>query len=108
MNNCTPMRREPDLEVKGVKPRERRNAFGTGDVGKVRAAVTRTTRGSQNVQNASGSALLEAGTIRSARCCGAKHISNSNCTKRQMFGLLLHVEASLIVAGAMDSASCPK
>ena len=45
MNNCTPMWREPDLEVKGVKPRERRNAFGTGDVGKVRAAVTRTTRG---------------------------------------------------------------
>ena len=43
-----------------------------------------------------------------ACCCGTKHISNSNCTKHHMFGLLLHVEALLIVAGAMGSAPCPK
>jgi hypothetical protein len=41
-----------------------------------------------------------------ARCCGAKHISNSECTKRQMYGPLLTVEMWFCVAGARDFAPC--
>ena len=45
---------------------------------------------------------------KSARRCGAKHISKSKCTKHQGFGPLLEVQILLGVAGARDCAPCQK
>jgi len=45
---------------------------------------------------------------KSARCCGAKHISKSKCEKHHMFGPLLDVQMSFCVAGAGDFAPCQK
>ena len=65
------------------------------DVGKVHAVVARSTFRSQNVQNTQFSDhfwKLRCG--KSARRCGAKHISKSKCTKHTRFGPLLEVEMS--------------
>ena len=62
---------------------------------KVHAVVARSTFRSQNVQNTSVSDdfwKLRCG--KSARRCGAKHISKSKCTKHHMFAPLLEVRMS--------------
>ena len=61
---CTPLWREAHFQVKRYKTPQRRTTFGSCDVGK------------------------------SARRCGAKHISKSKCTKHTRFGPLLEVEMS--------------
>ena len=61
MKNCTPLRREAHLHVKMYKTHQVRTTFGSWDVEK------------------------------SARRCGAKHISKSKCTKHTSFGPLLEV-----------------
>ena len=43
---------------------------------------------------------------KSARRCGAKHMSKSKCEKYTTFGPLLAVQ--VCVAGALDSAPCQK
>ena len=64
MKNCTPLWREAHFEVKSVE---------TGGLGP----------------------LLEVEMSRkSARPCGAKHISKSKCTKHTILGPLLEVEMS--------------
>ena len=45
---------------------------------------------------------------KSARRCGAKHISKSKCTKHTILGPLLEVQMSFRVAGARDCAPCQK
>ena len=45
---------------------------------------------------------------KSARCCGAKHISKSKCWKLHMFAPLLDVQMSFRVAGARDCGPCQK
>ena len=45
---------------------------------------------------------------KSARRCGAKHMSKSKSTKHHMHAPLLDVEASFCVAGARDCAPCQK
>ena len=60
---------------------------------KVHAVVARSTFRSQNVQSTTCSDhfwKLRCG--KSARSCGAKHMSKSQCTKHTMFGPLLEVE----------------
>ena len=60
---------------------------------KVHAVVARSTFPSQNVQNTPGSDhfwKLRCG--KSARRCGAKHVSKSKCTKHTRSGPLLEVE----------------
>ena len=62
---------------------------------KVRAGVARSTFGSQNVQSTSVSdRFWKLRCRKSARRCGAKHISKSKCTKRTSSGPLLEVEMS--------------
>ena len=57
------------------------------DVEKLHATVARSTFSSQNVQNTSCSDhFLKLGCGAIARCCGAKHIFKSKCTKHIMFG----------------------
>ena len=58
-------------------------------------AVVRSTFPSQNVQSTSFSDRFWKWRCRkSARHCGAKHISKSKCAKHTMFGPLLEVEIS--------------
>ena len=59
------------------------------------ALVVRSTFRSQNVQSKLGSDhFWKLRCRKSARCCGAKHISKSTCTKRTILGPLLEVEMS--------------
>ena len=62
---------------------------------KLHAVVARSTFPSQNVQNTSASDhFWKLRCRKSARRCGAEHISKSICTKHTTFGPLLEVEMS--------------
>ena len=62
---------------------------------KVHAIVARSTFASQNVQNTPASEhFWKLRCRKSARRCGAKHISKSKCTKHHSVGRLLEVEMS--------------
>ena len=78
MQNCTPLWREAHFQVKMYKTHQVRTTFGSWDVKK------------------------------SARRCGAKHISKSKCWKHQGFGPLLEVQMSFRLAGGRDCAPCQK
>ena len=62
---------------------------------KLHAVVAQSTFPSQNVQNTSASDhFWKLRCPKSARRCGAKHISKSKCTKHTIFGPLLEVAMS--------------
>ena len=62
---------------------------------KLHAVVARTTFRSQNVQNTPApDHSWKSRCRKSARRCGAKHISKSKCTKHTRFGPLLEVAMS--------------
>ena len=72
-------------------------AEAVGQMGdeKVHAVVARSTFPSQNVQNTPGpDHFWKLSCRKSARRCGAKHISKSKCTKHLSSGPLLEVEMS--------------
>ena len=92
---CTPLWREAHLEVKMLKTPGVRTTFGGSDVEKAHAVVAGSTFRSQNVQNTPFSDhFWKLRCRKSARRCGAKHISKSKCAKRTMVGALLEVEMS--------------
>ena len=92
---CTPLWREAHFEVKMYKAHQLRTTFVSWDVEKVHAVVARSTFRSQNVQNTPDSDhFWKLRCRKSARRCGAKHISKSKCTKHHMFAPLLEVEMS--------------
>ena len=92
---CTPLWREAHFEVKMYKAHHCRTTFGSWDVEKVHAVVARSTFPSQNVQNTTCSRhFWRFGCWKSARRCGAKHISKSKWTKHTSVGPLLEVEMS--------------
>ena len=74
MKNCTPLWREAHFEVKMYKTHQRRTTFGSWDVEKVHAVVAQLR------------------CRKSARRCGAKHISKSKVLKTGGLGPLLEVE----------------
>ena len=77
---CRPLWREAHFEVKMYKTHQLRTTFGSCDVEKVHAVVARSTFPSQNVQNTTCSRhFWRFGCWKSARRCGAKHISKSKC-----------------------------
>ena len=93
MKSCTPLWREAHLEVNMLKTPGVRTTFGSCDVEKVHAVVARSTFRSQNAQNTLASDhFWKLRCRKSARRCGAKHISKSKCTKHTSFGPLLAVE----------------
>ena len=95
MKNCTPLWREAHFEVKMYKTHHSRTTFGSCDVEKVHAVVARSTFRSQNVQNTPASDhFWKLRCRKSARRCGAKHISKWKCTKHYMFAPLLEVQMS--------------
>ena len=72
-----------------------RPLFGSYDVEKVQAVVARSTFPSENVQNTPWSDhFWKLRCRKSARRCGAKHMSKSKCTRHTMYGPLLAVEMS--------------
>ena len=95
MKNCTPLWREAHFQVKMYKTPQPRTTFGSCDVEKVHAVVARSTFPSQNVQNTSApDHFWKFRCRKSARRCGAKHISKSKCTKHLSSGPLLEVQMS--------------
>ena len=95
MENCTLLWREADFEVKRYKTPWFRSTFGSWDVEKVHAVVARSTFPSQNVQSTWVSEhFWKLRCRKSARRCGAKHISKSKCTKHLSGGPLLEVQMS--------------
>ena len=95
MKNCTPLWREAHFQVKMYKTHQVRTTFGSCDVEKVHAVVARSTFPSQNVQNTSApDHFWKLRCRKSARRCGAKHISKSKCAKHTILGPLLEVEMS--------------
>ena len=92
---CTPLWREAHFQVKMYKTHHPRTTFGSWDVEKVHAVVARSTFPSENVQNTPGpDHFWKLRCRKSARRCGAKHISKSKCTKRTMLGPLFEVAMS--------------
>ena len=84
---CTPLWREAHFEVKMDKAHHVRTTYGGSDVEKVDAVVARSTFRSQHVQNTPCSDhFWKLRCRKSARLCGAKHISKSKCSKRATFG----------------------
>ena len=95
MKSCTPLWREAHFQVKMYKTHQVRTTFGSCDVEKVHAVVARSTFPSQNAQNTPFSDhFWKLRCRKSARRCGAKHISKSKCTKHLSVGRLLEVEMS--------------
>ena len=93
MKICTPLWREAHFQVKMYKTLGVRTTFGSWAVEKVHAVVARSTFPSQNVQNTPFSDhFWRLRCWKSARRCGAKHISKSKCTKHHMFAPLLEVQ----------------
>ena len=79
---CTPLWREAHFEVKMYKAHQHRTTFGSCDVEKVHAVVARSTFRSQNVHDTPASDhFWKLRCRKSARRCGAKHISKSKCKK---------------------------
>ena len=86
MKSCTPLWREAHLEVNMLKTPGVRTTFGSCDAEKVHAVVARSTFPSQNVQSTTCSRhFWRFGCRKSARRCGAKHISKAHHS-RTAFG----------------------
>ena len=95
MKKCTPLWREAHLQVKMYKTHQVRTTFGSCDVEKVHAVVARSTFPTQNVQNTPTSDhFWKLRCRKSARRCGAKHISKSKVLKTDGLGPLLEVQMS--------------
>ena len=95
MKNCTLLWRGAHFQVKMYKTHHGRTTFGSCDVKKVHAVVARSTFRSENVQSTPCSDhFWKLRCRKSARRCGAKHISKSKCTKHTIVGPLLQVEMS--------------
>ena len=77
------------------KTHQLRTTFGSCDVEKVHAVVARSRFRSQNAQSTPApDHFWKLRCRKSARRCGAKHISKSKCTKHTRSGPLLEVEIS--------------
>ena len=81
--------------IKMYKTPGSRSIFGSWDVEKLHAVVAQSIFPSQNVQNTSASDhFWKLRCRKSARRCGARHISKSKCTKHTTFGQHLEVATS--------------
>jgi len=79
---CTPLWREAHFQVKIYKTPGVRTTFGSWDVGKVNAVMPGSTFPSQNAQSTEGTDnFWQLRCRKSARRCGAKHISKSKRKK---------------------------
>ena len=108
MKTCTPWR-EAHFEVKMCNTHQHRSTFGSWDVEKAHAVVARGTFRSPKCKKLTVSDhFWKLRCRKSARRCGAKHISKSKCERHHMLGQVLDVQMSFRVAGARDCAPCQK
>ena len=92
LKKCTLLWRQVHFQVKMYRTHQDRTTFGSWDVEKVHTVVAPSTFPSQNVQNTPGSDhFWKLRCRKSARRCGAKHISKSKCIKHTSSGPLLEV-----------------
>ena len=83
--------------------------FGQMRDEKLHAVVVRSTFRSQKCKKLTGSEhFWKLRCRKSARRCGAKHISKSKVQKTEGHGALLDVQMSFCVAGDGDCAPCQK
>ena len=95
MKNCTPLWHKAHFEIKMYKAPQLRSTFRSCAVEKMHGVVARSTFASENAKNTSRSEhFLKLRCRKSARRCGAKHISKSKCTKHLSSGALLEVPMS--------------
>ena len=95
IKNCTLLWREAHFQFKMYKTPQLRTTFRSWDVEKMHAIVARRTCPSPNVQNTPLSHhFWKLRCRKSARRCGAKHISRSNVLKTDRFRPLSEVEMS--------------
>ena len=93
MKKRTPLWREAHFQVKSVKNPRFQTTFGSWDVEEVHAVVAWSRFVSKKGKNTSRSDhFWKLRCRKSARRCGAKHVSKSKCTKHARFGPLLEVE----------------
>ena len=88
MKNSTPLWREVHVQVKMYKTLQLRSPFRSWDVEKVRRAHFQV----KMYKTPWSDHFWKLRCQKSARRCGAKHISKSKCTKHLMFGPVLEVE----------------
>ena len=82
IKNCTPLWRKAHFKVKMYKTRQLRSTFWSSDVGKLHAAVAKSTFVRENVQDTSASEhFLKFWCRKIARRCGEKRICKWKCTK---------------------------
>ena len=87
MKSCRMLWREAHFQVKMRKTHQRRITFKSCDVTKVYAVVARSTFGSQKCEKLTGSEhFWKLRCHKSARRCGAKHISKSKWAKHTNVG----------------------
>ena len=103
---CTLLWREAHFEFKSVRNWQSRTAFGRWDVEKVHAVVAGSTFPSQN--SPAPDHVWKLRCRKSARCCGAKHMSKSKVEKnwgvRSTFGR----SDVVCVPGTRNFAPCQK
>ena len=92
---CTRLWPEAHFQVKMYKTHQVRTTFGSSDVETVHAVVARCTFPSQHVQSTpTSNHFWKFRCRKSARGCGAKHMSKSTCTKHSNIEPLLEVQMS--------------
>jgi len=81
LKKCTLLWRKARFQVEMHKTHQVRTTFGSWDVEKAHAVVARSTFRSENVQNTPApDHFWQLRCRKSARRCGAKHISKWKCT----------------------------
>ena len=95
MKNCTPLWREAHLKVKMYKHPQLLEVEGMKKCTALRCEAHFEVKSVRKL-------------TKSARCCGAKHISKSKAQKTEGYGPLLDVRMSFYVASTRDSAPCQK
>ena len=107
---CMPLWREANFQVKLYKAHHVRTTFGSCEV---HAVVARSTFPSQNAQDTTCTDRFWKFRCRkSAPRCGAKHVSNSKCTRHHMDGTFgrPNVEKvhTLVARSTFRSQKCQK
>ena len=96
---CTLLWREAHFQLKVCKTHHSGTTFGSCDVEKVHAVISKSKCTKHTILEP----LLEVAMSKSARSCGAKHISNAKCT---ILGPLLEVAMSKKCTPLWREAHC--
>ena len=114
IKNGIPLWREADLKVKTLEKPHSWSALGSWDVQKVYAVVANSTYQSKNDEStACSDHFWNLRCSKSARSCGAKHISKSKCSRHTMhvrttFGSCNVQKIHAVEAKQISKSKCQK